>query len=225
MSAPSSLEAGALQVRGSRASTVIVHHVPPEREHEFLASERDITKAASKFPGYQTTEIYPASAGTRDWVVIVHFDDQASLQKWIDSPARQECIDRLDKEVGQFELRVLPSGFGGWFAGLAVSPKDKPTPGWKMAATVLLCLYPIVMLLAIFIGPYTSPMGMALSMLVGNIMSISILQWLVMPVATNLLAPWLKANEDNQRAFSIGGLIGVLALTFCIALVFRLVTS
>lgn len=226
MSASSaSVSPAALQMRGARASTVIVHHVPPEQEASFLESEREITKAAQGFPGYQATEVYPPSVvGTREWVVVVHFDDQASLQKWIDSPIRLACIEKLKKEVGKFELKMLPSGFGAWFAGLT-EPDDMPPPGWKMVVTVLFALYPIVMLLAIFVGPYTSPLGMALAMLIANALSCSLLQWVAMPIATKLLGPWLKANDARQLAFSVGGLVLILIFLLAFALIFRLVTG
>ena len=58
-----------------------------------------------------------------------------------------------------------------------------------MALTVLLALFPTVMVLTILVGPLTSPLGLAVSMLVGNAMSISILQWVPMPRLTKGLDP------------------------------------
>jgi antibiotic biosynthesis monooxygenase (ABM) superfamily enzyme len=215
-----------MQMRGVRASTVIVHHVPPEQTDSFLASEKEITSIARTFPGYQATEIYPPSPpSTQEWVVIVHFEDQATLQNWIDSPVRKECIDKLSKEVGKYELKMLPSGFGAWFAGLAISSENGPPPGWKMAATVLLALYPIVMLLALTVGRLTSPLGLAISMLIGNALSISILQWGVMPIVTKLLKPWLTANKPQDRTRSIVGLMGVLVSITIITMMFYLISG
>jgi hypothetical protein len=45
------------------------------------------------------------------------------------------------------------------------------------------------------------------------------------PALTTLLAPWLKANSDKQRAFSIGGLFLILVLLVGLALLFRQVTG
>lgn len=53
----------------------------------------------------------------------------------------------------------------------------------------------------------------------------SILQWAAMPVLNILLAPWLKANSDKQRAFSIGGLFVILVLLAGLALLFYHVTG
>ena len=168
----------------------------------------------------------PRPTSQRDeWVVVIHFDDEKSLQEWLGSPVRAQWVEKLQAQVGDFELKALPGGFGPWFAGLAHGPEGAPPPSWKMALTVLLGLYPTVMLLTLFPGPYTEPLGLALAMLIGNALSVSILQWAVMPVLNILLAPWLKANSDKQRAFSIGGLFVILVLLVVLALLFRQVTG
>src|SRR5262249_46517507 len=48
-------------------------------------------------------------------------------------------------------------------------------PSWKIVMTVVLALFPTVMLLAVFPGPYTAPLGFAAAMLIGNFLSVSIL--------------------------------------------------
>ena len=60
--------------------------------------------------------------------------------------------------------------------------------------TVLLGLYPTVMLLALLVGRYLSPLGMALSMLIANTLSVA-----THPVGRDTAAderagPWLRAN-------------------------------
>ena len=94
-----------------------------------------------------------------------------------------------------------------------------------MALTVLLGLYPTVMALTLFPGPYIEPLGLAVAMLIGNALSVSILQWAVMPALNSLLTPWLKANAEKQRALSVGGLFLILVLLTGLALLFRQVTG
>ena len=69
---------------------------------------------------------------------------------------RAEWIAKLRGEIGDFRLKTLPSGFGAWFAGLVDGSEGALPPSWKIALTVLLGLYPTVMLLAMFVGPYTA---------------------------------------------------------------------
>src|SRR5262245_17748112 len=94
-----------LELRGARASSVIVHRVPADCTERFLEWERGVTKAAEGFPGYQATDVYPPSDPRQpNWVVVVHFDNAASLQRWLDSPARAEWTARLPAEIAKFRL-------------------------------------------------------------------------------------------------------------------------
>ena len=213
-----------LQVHGAQASTVIVHRLPPERVERFLELQRGITQAAEGFRGYEATDVYPPTdSQDANWVVVIHFDGPESLQGWLDSPVRAEWVETLRNEMGDFRLKSLPTGFAAWFAGLVNEPQGELPPSWKMALTVLLALYPTVMLLAILVVPYLTPLGQAASMLISNALSVSLLQWAVMPALEKLLGPWLRANQARQRAYSLGGLVVLLVLLGGMTLLFRLI--
>lgn len=212
-------------VRGSGASSVIVHHVRFEHADRFLELQRGITEVARAYPGYQTTEVYPpAGRGQEEWVVLVHFDSPETLQRWLDAPERAEWLAKMRAEVGEFRLRAMPTGFSAWFAGFVDGP-GVSTPSWKIAASVLFTLYPTVMILTILVGPYLTPLGLALSMLISNVLSVAILQWAVTPVLNPVLASWLNANEDRQRLFSLGGLLLILLLLGGMTIGFRLMVG
>ncbi len=207
----------------ARASAAIVHQVPPAAKDWFVEWQRNITTVAERFAGYQGTDVYPpASEQSNEWVSVIHFENDDSLERWLNSPARAECVDKLRAEVGEFELKKRSGGFSAWFAGLDAPPDT--VPSWKMATTVLLGLYPTVMLLTIFVGPYTSWMGASYSMLIGNALSVSILQWIVVPILMKPLAGWLKARPDRW-ALSFGGLGVLLGLLVAIAAALRPVTG
>jgi len=215
-----------LEVRRARASTVIVHRVPPDQVGRFLELQRGITEAAKAFAGYQATDVYPPGERQQsEWVVVIHFDDPGALQCWLDSPARAEWIGKLRSEMGDFHLKTLPAGFGAWFGGLVNGSDVVLPPSWKIALSVLLALYPTVMLLYICAAPYLNPLGLAVSVLLSNALSVSILQWVVTPVLKRLLRPWLGADDRRQRALSIGGLVAILLLLAGMAILFRQVTG
>ncbi len=198
-----------MDVRVSRAAAVVVQRVPPAAADWFLNGQRGIRTAAAEFPGYRGTDVYPAANGRgNEWVVVMHFDDEQNLHGWLDSAVRAQWVKQLRSHVGNFELRAFP-GFGPWFANLARSASAPPT--WKMALTVLLGLYPTIMVLTIFPGWYTSRLGYAVSILIGNALSVSILQWVVMPVLSRWLAPWLQAGPE-ARARTMWGVVLILVL-------------
>lgn len=211
-----------MPARVSRASSVIVHRVPPAAADRFLALQDRFTQAAEGFPGYQGTDVYPpADPGRTEWVVVLNFADAAALQGWLDSPTRAETVAKLRAEFGEFDLTALPTGFGAWFTGRGAEPADLP-PGWKMVLTVLLGLYPTVFALNATVSRVTNPLGYAVSLLIGNLLSVSILQWVLMPWLTRVFGPWLHANRPAQRGKSLAGLGVVLGLLAGMALLMHL---
>jgi antibiotic biosynthesis monooxygenase (ABM) superfamily enzyme len=206
-----------------RASSVIVQRFPAEGADLFMHWMRGITAAATEFAGYQTTEVYPPAAGEEEWVVILHFDEQEHLQAWLDSPKRAEWVAKLPREIRDFRIRTMPTGFGAWFAGL--TERGAAIPHWKMFLAVVLPLYPTVMLLILVLSPQTAQFGTAVQTLIGNIVSVALLEWLLMPVVTRGLARWLRAAGTDGRVVSLAGL-GLIALALvAMALVFRLATG
>ncbi len=214
-----------MEVRTSRASSVIVHRVPPDCSERFLEWQRGISAAVTAFPGYQATDVYPATNEQQQWVVILHFANPEALRGWLESPVRAEWLTKLRGEEARFQQKTLPSGFGMWFAGL-FGPSDTPLPpAWKMALVVLLALYPTVMLLMILVRPYTDPLGMAAATLIGNVLSVALLQWAVTPALQIVLAPWLRARGPQGRAVTLIGLGVVVLVLIGLMFLFRAVTG
>lgn len=215
-----------MEIHSSRACAVVIQRVPAAKADWFLEWQRGITGAAEEFAGFTRIDVYPLAVNQHvEWVIVIQFADETSLQVWLDSSVRARWVEKLREQCADFELKALPGGFGSWFSRLHGGTQEQPTSEWKMALTVLLGLYPTVMLLALFPGPYTEPLGLAFAMLIGNFLSVAILQWAVMPVLIALVAPWLKADPDTQKALSIGGVIGILAVIGGMALLFHQITG
>ena len=211
-----------LEVRGARASTVIVQRIRPDAKDAFMEWQHGITAAAAEFPGYQTTEIYPPVGQQDEWVVILHFDNQKTLQNWLGSPKRAEWIAKKQpREIHNFRVQMLPSGFGPWFAGL--SADGGPLPHWKMILTVLVGLYPTVMLLALVFTPLTERLGMSVAMLLSNAASVCLLEFVGTPITRYLLRPWLRASGKEARTVSLVGLVLILVTLVGMAALFRLI--
>jgi antibiotic biosynthesis monooxygenase (ABM) superfamily enzyme len=214
-----------VQIQGTRASSVIVHRLRPDRVGRFLEFQRGITEAARAFPGYQATDVYPPAEGRQaEWVVVIHFDGPEALQRWLDSPVRARWVERIRTEVGDFRLKTLPTGFGAWFAGQVDGSEGGQPPSWKIALAVLLALYPTVMVLSLVL-PSPDRFGTALTMLVSNVLSVCILQWGVTPALNAVLAPWLRANGTDGRRVTLVGLVLILATLGAMAALFRRVTG
>jgi len=209
----------------ARTSAAIVQQVPREARQWYIDWQRGVSTAAEAFSGYQGTDVYPpADPDGTEWVATIHFDDDAALQTWLNSAEREKWVAKLRAEIGDFEVKTLTGGFSQWFRGVN-SAENLPTPSWKMAATVLLGLYPTVMLLNLFVGPFTTWMGLAFAMLIGNALSVASLQWIVMPLLTKGVSPWLTANSPRQNLLSYGGLVLLIVVLCILATIFRLQTG
>lgn len=209
-----------MELRVSRATAVVVHRLPPAAEGWFLDWQRGVSAAAEGFPGYRGTDVYPPTeGGTGEWVAMLHYEDEKSLRAWLDSPTRAAWLAKYEANAPAFELTTLAGGFGPWFAGLS---RGAAPPAWKMALTVLLGLYPTVMLLAVVVGPYTARLGPAAALLVGNALSVSLLQWAVMPVLTRAFARWLRPRPGRDgRANTAAGLAVIAGLLAGLVVGFR----
>ena len=205
----------------ARASAVVLQRVPRHLEDRFLESEVALTQIAENFVGYCGTDVFPPSDETGGaWVVLIHFEDQPTLEQWLGSPERSRLIEEMRANVGGFELKTLQGGFGPWFAGLESKSRNTPD-AWKMALTVLLALFPTVMLLTIFVGPLLDPLGFSISMLIGNALSISILQWILIPRISRVLAPWLESTTGGSEVRRRATPIAIVAILAILAYLFR----
>ena len=194
----------------SRATAVVVQTVPPELSHEFLEWQRGITRDASLHPGYKYTEIYQPAPGPRgEWVTVVHFESNPLLEAWIKSPVRRKWVDDFKKRFGDFTLKRV-GGFDAWFSD--VDGADEKIPDWKMVLTVVAALYPTVMVLTYWLlTPFLKPLSFAAQMLIGNIASVSFLQWVAMPLLTRRLSFWLRPTKAAGLGITLAGLAGILA--------------
>jgi antibiotic biosynthesis monooxygenase (ABM) superfamily enzyme len=92
-----------------------------------------------------------------------------------------------------------------------------------MALTVLVGLYPTVMLLNLLLSPHTQRFGPAVAILIGNVASVAFLEWLGTPfVITPLLGPWLRAGGKEKRTRTLVGLVLILAALALMTFLFRL---
>ncbi len=199
-----------IDLQPAEASTVFVHHVPPARTNQFVQWQKEVSSAAKRLPGYVMTEVYrPGRVQSDQWVVVMKFRNQESLDRWLDSEERADCLTRIPVQINS-SVDKMPAGFGVWFAGLERAesasngaPVDE-IPGWKMFMAVLLALYPAVMLLTLFVSPWLSSAGMAFTMLIGNALSVGLLQWVLMPSLMIAMRRWLTTPFATSPLLNLG---------------------
>lgn len=204
--------------------TVVVSHPPvPGREAEFLAWQRRITAAERLFPGFLGSEVHPPIPGVQDsWAILFTFDSQQHLDRWLDSPERATLLAQGRAFEG-FSVRAVPDPYGSWFP--ARDATRPVVPSWKTALSVLVGLYPLVVVLTITIAELWPGAPLWASLLIGNIASVALLTWVVLPVVTRVMRFWLEPEDPGDRRVDTLGLAASVAFLIVAAVVFWLATT
>jgi uncharacterized protein len=183
----------------TNASIVIEYDdIADDKEAQFLQWQAEIRAGLEQFDGYLKTDLCRPIHGMQEkWYIVVHFDSPAHLGEWLDSDIRHHIIGKGKKNFGPYRYKIQ-TGFEGWFGkGTATS-----TPAWKQNFAVLFGLYPTVMLETLFFSHFgvLDAWSLAPKMFVNNLISCSLLTWVVMPLTTALLNFWLKPQQSTGDA-------------------------
>jgi len=196
------------------ASAVIATKVKPGQEAAFRRWEQRIAAAQARAPGFQGYRFQPPVPGVQeDWLAILRFDSERSLQGWMDSPERQALLAESAALTEEFHARVVRTGFEPWFAG-----GGRPVPpAWKQNMVVIALLYPVVFLFGIAVQtPILMQYGglpFWLALFVGNVVSVLLLARLV-PWLGRLLGWWLTPGgrvDWRRDVAGVGLMLGIYA--------------
>ena len=183
---------------------VFTHRVAKDKVEDYLAWRRKTIEAQAHYPGYLATEFFkPHGTFQNEWVDIVRYDSTADLTHWMESKERAALLKELEPIVESMHAHQV-TGLEGWFAlnrgsdGTTGGP-----PSWKQALAVLFALYPTVMVLN-FLNPLWRNLPFADQMLIGNILSVALLTYLVMPWVSRFLNFWLTAPARDWKNEAIG---------------------
>ena len=136
-------------------------------------------------------------------VDIVRYDNVGDLNRWMKSKERQALLEELDPIVESMHAHRV-TGLEAWFA-LNRAPGATVTvpPSRKQALAVLFALYPTVMALT-YLSPLWRNCSLPLQMLFGNILSVALLTWLVMPRVSQFLKFWIAAPVRDWKNEAVG---------------------
>lgn len=207
-------------------TVVVSHPVDSADQDAFLAWQGRVTDAERQFPGFRGAELFRPVAGVQDeWTALYRYDTDEHASAWLESDERKQLLQE-GKRFKDFELHRISSPFGSWFAPPGGDEKGGGPAHWKTALSVLVGLYPTVVLLTLAISEIWPGAQLWESLLVGNICSVLLLTWVVMPVVTRALRFWLVPDRDvaSARFDVIGAVVSITLLTLA-ALVFWLCTT
>lgn len=190
-----------------KVTEVFVTELQPGKEKEFRAWSAKIHGKEAQFPGFCGVYVQApsrATEGAKHWITFLQFDSQENLERWLNSPERQEILQQSSL-FASFENHRVISSYPGWFHPFSSSANQVP-PLWKQGMLVLLVLFPIVMLEFKFLAPLTAPLNASLGMFVGNIISVGFVTWPLMPLAIWCMRWWLNSwKSKTPHWITLGG--------------------
>ncbi len=206
-------------------TVVVTHRVRPEHVDDFLAWQDHLRREEGTFEGFRGAELFRPIEGVQDeWTALYRYDNATHLDAWLTSAKRQELLAEGAKFT-DFEIRMIESSFGSWFAFDESGNEVPPPSNTKTAIAVWVGLYPTVVLLTLALSPLKMPLWLGL--LVGNLISSFAMSFLTMRFYVNpILKSWLRLPPGEPAATNnLKGLALVLALNAAWLVVFFLMTT
>jgi antibiotic biosynthesis monooxygenase (ABM) superfamily enzyme len=172
------------------ATAVFARRVKPGREARYENLARQMVDASKAFPGHLAATVLHEQ-DSPDYTVLYSFTDRSALQAWLDSDDRRQLL-RVADELAEQHLRLPPlTGLETWFA-LPHRATIKPPPRWKMWLVSLLAIYPLVVIFQATIVPTIKPWPLLVRSAVLPLTLLTLMTFLVMPVVTRVVQPWLS---------------------------------
>jgi antibiotic biosynthesis monooxygenase (ABM) superfamily enzyme len=174
----------------------ITRRVKPGCEAEFLKGLREFTRESMRDSGVLGVHILmpPQDATTRDYGILRTFAGEAEREAFYASPEFKAWCERANTYCeDEPEYRRL-CGLEAWFRA-----SNAPPPRWKMATATILGVFPTSLMLSYFGGALLAELPLVLHVLVFAVSMVGILTWLVMPVVTRLLHPWLYPSYSLMQ--------------------------
>ncbi len=183
-------------------STFIVEYIVPSgRKAESLFRQwydRLVSKART-FDGYTRTDLCPplvCDDGVVKWYAIVHFRTPEELNRWLKSSDRAALFEQGRDTFLAYRYKSFTTGLEGWFSGQTGGAEQHSLgpPPWKQVLAVVLGLYPTIMVQSMVFSTLgiMQSWPMATSLVINNLITSSILTWVVMPRVSQLLRFWLR---------------------------------
>jgi antibiotic biosynthesis monooxygenase (ABM) superfamily enzyme len=197
-------------IEAAAGTSAFRHSVAAGKEAEFVRIQDRLALASSQFPGYEGTVLLPPDGGD-EWVSMLRFRTPEQLAAWLRSSERDEALPGLRSSLTRgFDAVSRTTPFATTVR--VQGGRTLMTPNWKSAMLVLLVLYPTVMVLSRFFGPLLDRVGTEpwLALWVSQVISVSALQWWLMPTVTRPFRNWLDPVDGAAfRVSAIGAFVVV----------------
>lgn len=148
------------------------------------------------------------------FITRTQWKDVDCFVAWMVSRERIQLLQVMDGLGYSYSAETNWRGYASWIAGQAEG--GDPPPTWKVNLLVLLCLYPTVLILNSLINPLG--LGYSTSILLGNICSVALTGWLLVPAAQRCFERWMTGRSSRRNnQLSLLSIAALLLLSWMIS--------
>ncbi len=170
----------------------ITRRVRPGCEAEFQEALREFLRASfahSAVLGANLLVPAPGSA-SREFGILRTFASEEERDAFYGSRLFLEWDKRAARLTEGAPIYRQLHGLEAWFRA-----PGSPPPRWKMAVLTFAGVYPLTSLLPSLLGGLLTPLHPLLINVVTTAMIVGTLTWVIMPLLTRGLRPWLHAGK------------------------------
>ena len=194
------------------SSVVIEYIVPRHRGWAFRRWHGGFIQKTKQSEGFLRADRYrplQCQDGTLKWYSVIHFDQPNHLDQWLSSDQRISAFESGRSIFSAYKFKSFSTGLEGWFSDQSRVELDNLGPSaWKQIISVVLGIYPIIMLQDYLFGSLDilDSWTPASAMLAKNIFTTCILTLVVMPLIVRTLDFWLQpAHQKPSIRAEIAG--------------------
>jgi hypothetical protein len=173
----------------------ITRRVKPGREREFEKELLVFAQRSLAEPGTRGVQcLYPVpGSGSNEYGVLRTFASLPYRDAFYKASLYREWLASIESLVEGEPLCREVHGLEAWFR----NPGLSEPPVWKMAIATYLGVVPVVMFLSLTLGRMIQTWNFVLNNIVFNAFVVVLLTWVLMPLITRVLRPWLYSNQKD----------------------------
>jgi len=174
---------------------VISHRIKHDAHAEYEDWLKAIGPVCRSFPGHLDWQIVrPITGLSGTYTVVIRFDTQAHLEKWMFSDERKSFVAKARSLLEADDQFHISTGLDFWFAPEGAT---KVPYRWKQALVTWSAIYPLVLGVPLILLPIFQWIGVPVHPLLSNLLVsgviVVLMAYVVMPTYTKLIKGWLYA--------------------------------
>jgi antibiotic biosynthesis monooxygenase (ABM) superfamily enzyme len=173
------------RIAADPVTITVARRVLPGWEAEFLRWADDLLVAIRQAPGCLGAAVFSPGQAGGEYQIVARFANGVLLRQWERSEIRNELMDRSELFVIGTRLQRTV-GVDEWFEAAAHAQPKRPW--WKRLFIDVAWIYPVSMVMALFISPSFVSLPLAARVLLGAAIITIAVQLFVGPLRRRLRA-------------------------------------